>query len=136
MTFRSIQFTFVTGQDGLRSNSDLWAELRTRTGAVISKIKVKEQGEAGWDSGGTKETWIYSIPDIVDPDDIYSVELALKSHNNDHEVNDEWEIVSLGIYLRGGLASPDATWTEQELPFGSKLSDYRFLLIYRDRIHP
>jgi hypothetical protein len=122
-TYTQIEFTFVTGTDDLRSNSDVNASVVNTQNETIAVILIHEQGGAHWDNGSVDSAGPFPCL-IGDSANLQDIALNLTSHPDGFwQGSDTWNIAAISIALISDDGSSNFVWTNQIMPANTSITD-------------
>jgi hypothetical protein len=122
-TYTQVEFTFVTGTDNLRSNSDVNASIVNTQNETLAGILIHEHGGATWDNGSLNSVGPFPFP-IGDPASLQDITLNLTSHPDGFwQGNDTWNIAAISIALIPDDGSSNFVWTNQITPANTSITD-------------
>jgi|ERR1039458_2457573 hypothetical protein len=101
--FNQITFNIATGSDDLRGDSSAIVSVsfpgRTET------FTLKSQSDAGW-SGSSDHVKTFTIPGPAEPLSLFGpITITLTSHNSFPETDDNWNIHSVDVTVKGSSGS-------------------------------
>jgi hypothetical protein len=101
--FDHIAIQFTTGNDNLRSNSELTADVYNKTGAPLAAdLLLHEQDGGTWDNNSTSPRIVVSMPVETEVSSLDRIDVVLRSHNDAFQNDDEWHVngVLVSSYTR------------------------------------
>ena len=112
-TFNYITLQFTTGEDNLRSNSELSADVYKNDGtAIAAEASLHAQQDAGtWDNGTTSPRIGIDVVETKVPD-LSRIDIVLRSHNDVFQGDDSWKVSRVLVQLSHSGAPEDETWTD------------------------
>jgi hypothetical protein len=133
-TYTQIEFTFVTGTDNLRSNSDVNASIVDTHNDTVAVLLIHSHNDgATWDNGSTNST--DAFPFSLDPESLQDITLNLTSHNDGFwQGNDTWNIAAISIALIPDDGSSNLVWTNQITPANTSITDGVTLTIFPNSV--
>jgi hypothetical protein len=117
----SIRLTVATGNDDLRGDSSVAADLQFPSSGSFETFTAKQQADAGWGSGATRiAVGAFNQPSAAA---LGRVALTLTSHDAALETNDHWTIQSITIEVLDPTGSTLCSQTRSGSPVASIQGD-------------